>query len=84
MVLVGAVAGIALGMASVRYIETLLYEVKGTDMGMLIVAFPDHPGSGIVGGAAGGDPGRANRSGRDAARRLDGSPDARGSTAPSR
>jgi len=37
MVLVGAVAGIALGMASVRYIETLLYEVKGTDMGMLVV-----------------------------------------------
>jgi putative ABC transport system permease protein len=37
MVLVGAIAGIALGMASVRYIETLLYEVKGTDMGMLMV-----------------------------------------------
>jgi predicted permease len=37
MVLVGAIAGIVLGMASVRYIETLLYEVKGTDMGMLIV-----------------------------------------------
>ena len=35
MVLVGAVAGIALGMASVRYIETLLYEVKGTDLAML-------------------------------------------------
>jgi len=37
MVLVGAIAGIALGMASVRYIETLLYEVKGTDMGMLMI-----------------------------------------------
>jgi ABC-type antimicrobial peptide transport system permease subunit len=37
MVLLGAIAGIGLGMASVRYIETLLYEVKGTDMGMLIV-----------------------------------------------
>jgi predicted permease len=37
MVLLGAIAGIALGMASVRYIETLLYEVKGTDMGMLMV-----------------------------------------------
>ena len=37
MVLLGAVAGIALGMASVRYIETLLYEVKGTDIGMLLV-----------------------------------------------
>ena len=28
MVLVGAVGGLALGMASVRYIETLLYGVK--------------------------------------------------------
>ena len=37
MVLLGAIAGIALGMASVRYIETLLYEVKGTDPGMLMV-----------------------------------------------
>jgi ABC-type antimicrobial peptide transport system permease subunit len=35
MVLVGALAGIALGMASVRYIEALLYEVKPTDLGML-------------------------------------------------
>ena len=37
MVLLGAIAGIALGMASVRCIETLLYEVRGTDMGMLVV-----------------------------------------------
>jgi putative ABC transport system permease protein len=37
MVLVGAIAGIALGEASVRYIETLLYEVKGTDMGILMI-----------------------------------------------
>jgi hypothetical protein len=37
MVLLGAIAGIALGEASVRYIETLLYEVKGTDMGELMV-----------------------------------------------
>src|SRR5207248_3690575 len=37
MVLLGAIAGIALGMASVRYIETLLYEVKGADLGMLTV-----------------------------------------------
>jgi predicted permease len=35
MVLVGAVAGLALGMASVRYIETLLYQVKPTDLGVL-------------------------------------------------
>jgi predicted permease len=35
MVAAGAVAGLALGMASVRYIETLLYEVKATDVTML-------------------------------------------------
>jgi hypothetical protein len=34
-VLVGARAGIALGMASVRYIAALLYEVKPADLGML-------------------------------------------------
>jgi len=37
MALLGAIAGMALGMASARYIETLLYEVKGTDMGMLMI-----------------------------------------------
>jgi putative ABC transport system permease protein len=35
MVLVGALAGLALGMASVRYIETLFYQVKATDLAML-------------------------------------------------
>jgi ABC-type antimicrobial peptide transport system permease subunit len=35
MVLAGALAGLALGMASVRYIETLLYQVKVTDLGVL-------------------------------------------------
>jgi predicted permease len=34
-VLVGALAGVALGMASVRYIEALLFGVKPTDLGML-------------------------------------------------
>jgi len=37
MVLLGAIAGIALGMASVRYIESLLYQVKGTDVRMLVI-----------------------------------------------
>jgi predicted permease len=37
MVLVGAVAGLGLGMASVRYLETLLFEVTGTDPSMLMV-----------------------------------------------
>jgi predicted permease len=37
MVLLGASVGVALGLASVRYIESLLYEVKGTDMRMLMI-----------------------------------------------
>jgi len=35
MVFVGAIAGLALGMTSVRYIETLFYQVKATDLPML-------------------------------------------------
>ena len=35
MVLVGAAAGLGLGMASVRYIESLFYQVKATDAGVL-------------------------------------------------
>jgi len=35
MVLVGSLAGVALGMAAVRYIESLLYQVKATDVTML-------------------------------------------------
>jgi predicted permease len=35
MVLVGALAGVTLGMASVRYIEALLYQVKPTGLAML-------------------------------------------------
>src|SRR5207244_1711868 len=35
MVLVGALAGLALGMASARYIESLFYQVKATDLGVL-------------------------------------------------
>jgi predicted lysophospholipase L1 biosynthesis ABC-type transport system permease subunit len=37
MVFAGAVAGLALGMASVRYVETLLYQVKPTDLTMLVL-----------------------------------------------
>lgn len=37
MVLMGAIAGLALGMALARYIENLLYQVKGTDLGVLMV-----------------------------------------------
>jgi predicted lysophospholipase L1 biosynthesis ABC-type transport system permease subunit len=35
MVLTGALAGLALGMGAVRYIEALFYEVKATDLPML-------------------------------------------------
>jgi ABC-type antimicrobial peptide transport system permease subunit len=35
VVVAGALAGLALGMASVRYVETLFYEVKPTDAGVL-------------------------------------------------
>ncbi|HTZ89795.1 MAG TPA: ABC transporter permease [Alloacidobacterium sp.] len=36
-VAIGAAAGLALGLASVRYIESLLYQVKATDAGVLAV-----------------------------------------------
>jgi putative ABC transport system permease protein len=35
MVLVGALAGLALGLTSVRYVESLLYGVRITDVGVL-------------------------------------------------
>ena len=35
-VFIGAAAGIALGMASVRYVQTLLFGIKGTEPTMLI------------------------------------------------
>ena len=35
MVLVGAIAGIGLGLSSARYLETLLYQVRATDFGVL-------------------------------------------------
>ena len=38
-VALGAVAGLSLGLASVRYIESLLYQVKATDAGVLAVPF---------------------------------------------
>ena len=37
MVLVGALVGLARGLAAVRYIESLLYQVKATDLGALAV-----------------------------------------------
>jgi putative ABC transport system permease protein len=35
MILIGAVSGVALGLASARYIESLFYQVKATDLQML-------------------------------------------------
>jgi ABC-type antimicrobial peptide transport system permease subunit len=46
MVLVGAAAGITAGMASVRYIQSLLYQVKLGDPSMLLV-----PSAAILGTA---------------------------------
>ena len=37
VVAAGAAAGVALGMASMRYVETLLFGVKGSDPTMLVV-----------------------------------------------
>ena len=70
MVLAGALAGLALGMASVRYIESLLYQVKATDLGDARAAVAHHSCGGVAGRAAGRDPRGANRPGRHAARRL--------------
>jgi len=36
MVLVGAIAGLAIGLLSVRYLESLFYQVKPTDIGILV------------------------------------------------
>ena len=37
MVLMGAIAGLALGMAAMRYVEVLLFQVKATDVAVLAV-----------------------------------------------
>jgi predicted permease len=37
MVLLGAIAGVTLGMACVRYIESLFYQVKPTDLNVLLL-----------------------------------------------
>lgn len=37
MVMLGAIVGVLLGLVSVRYVEALLYDVKGTDVSMLAV-----------------------------------------------
>jgi hypothetical protein len=37
MVLVGAIGGLALGVASVKYVEPLFYQVKPTDLGILAI-----------------------------------------------
>lgn len=39
MVFTGAISGIALGMASVKYVESLFYQVKATDASMLALPF---------------------------------------------
>jgi predicted lysophospholipase L1 biosynthesis ABC-type transport system permease subunit len=66
MVLAGALAGLALGMASVRYIESLLYQVKATDLGLLALPSLAILAAALL-AAAGGDPRGAHRSGGHAA-----------------
>jgi ABC-type antimicrobial peptide transport system permease subunit len=39
MILAGASGGLGLGMIAVRYIESLLFQVKSTDLAVLIVPF---------------------------------------------
>jgi len=46
MVLFGAAAGVGLGMVSIRFIESLFYQVKATDLQMLAL-----PALTILGGA---------------------------------
>jgi ABC-type antimicrobial peptide transport system permease subunit len=37
MVLIGSAAGLALGLASVRYVESLLFQVKGASLSALVI-----------------------------------------------
>jgi ABC-type antimicrobial peptide transport system permease subunit len=37
MVALGVAAGVALGLASARYLESLFFEVKASDMGMVVL-----------------------------------------------
>ena len=67
VVLAGSLFGIILGIASVRFIETLLFEVKATDVGRACTAGGDNSRGGTAGRAAGGDPGGSDRSGYHAA-----------------
>ncbi len=46
MVLAGALAGVGLGMLSVRYVESLFYQVRATDLQMLAL-----PSAAILAGA---------------------------------
>jgi len=46
MVMVGAAAGLGIGMGSARFIETLFFEVQATEAGMLMM-----PGMVILGAA---------------------------------
>jgi hypothetical protein len=47
MVMVGAVAGLAAGLGSMRFVESLLYDVKGTELSMMLL-----PGAVLLGAVA--------------------------------
>ncbi len=70
VVLLGALAGLALGMASVRYIDALLYQVKPSGPGALAIPACYHSGGRHAGRHAGRGPRGADRPGRRTARRL--------------
>ena len=74
MVLSGAFAGLALGMASARYIEVAALSGEGHRPGACSRCRADDSGGGVAGRAAGGDPRGANRPGQDAALRIEESP----------
>ena len=71
MVLVGAVVGVGLGMLSVRYVESLFYQVKATDLQMLALPSLAILAGSVLGSAAAGDASGSNRSSFDAARGVD-------------
>ena len=70
MVAAGACIGVLLGIISVRYLESLLYGVRGRDWGNAGRACAGDCGSGLSGSGSRRSAGRAHRSSRRPARRL--------------
>jgi ABC-type antimicrobial peptide transport system permease subunit len=60
MLTLGALAGLATGFVSARYIESLLYQVRPSDPRMLALPSADHSGGRDPGLLAASDPGSAH------------------------